>query len=190
MQILKIMKFFKYRTIFNSAIYNIQFNNENVNKTVVWLSGSLGQKKYYIPNEINIKKNSLFISFLTCKYFYFKYCVLYQILIRNDIYGLMRGFKSYLVVRGLGFKISLLNNVIVFRLGFSHNINYEIPNDIKITILPKKLKAIKIFSNDYQKVKEITSRIKSFKKPNSYKNQGIFTFKEKRKLKDSKKKSR
>ncbi len=180
----------KSRIIYNSSSVKILLNNENENKTIVWLLGELGEKKYYIPNEINIVKNSFFIKFITNKYFYFKYCVLFFILVRNSIYGLMRGFKSYLLVRGLGYKIALAGDCLTFKIGFSHSISYKIPSNIKINVLPKKLRALRIFGNDYQQVKEISSHLKSFRKASAYKYQGIFFHKEKKKLKDSKKKSR
>jgi large subunit ribosomal protein L6 len=115
---------------------------------------------------------------------------LYAILLRNNIYGYLRNFKNYLLIKGLGYKVKLENNILNFKLGYSHNILYPIPEGISINILPKKLKALKIVGSDCQLVKEVSIRIKNFKKPNSYKVQGIFFYKEKKKLKDSKKKSR
>ncbi len=181
--------FFKKRIVNSSSCIKIFLNNENLRNTIIWLWGNLGKKKYYIPNEINITKTFLFINFLTFKYFYFKYCVLFSILLRNSIYGLIRGFKSYLTVKGLGFKLLIEDkHTIKFYIGYSHSINYKIPNNVKIDILPKKLKALRVFTNDWQYTKEIVYRLKKFRKPNNYKFQGIFGYKETYKLKNNKKK--
>lgn len=185
------MRLLKQKILFNSpGNISILLSNKHLYKTVLWLNGNLGKKKYIIPNEINVVNNKEFLTISTYKYFYYKFCVLYYILLRNDIYGVIRGFKVYLLVKGLGYKVSIDNNILTLRLGFSHNITYKIPSGITITILPKKLKAFKIFGSDFQLIKEVSVRLKNFKKPNNYKIQGIFFYREKKKLKDSKKKSR
>lgn len=145
---------------------------------------------YVLSNEINIKTSANSVNFLTFKPSYFKNCGSFHTVLRNDIYGFLRNFKSWLVVKGLGFKVFTSENTINFKIGFSHNVVYSLPSGIKISVLPKKSRAFCISGSDYQIVKEITARIRNFKKPSSYKNQGIFFFGENRKLKDSKKKSR
>jgi large subunit ribosomal protein L6 len=116
--------------------------------------------------------------------------VLYSVLLKNTVYGCIRGFKSYVVIKGLGYKLMQSKSNIQLRLGYSHNIVYQPPSGISISVLPKKSKALKIFGVDYQQVKEVVARLKSFKKNSVYKYQGVYSYKEKVKLKDSKKKAK
>jgi len=169
---------FKSRFVFFSSSCHVLLNNKNFFKTVIWVMGILGKKKYYILNNINIKSCGGVLLLKSYNYLYFKYCVLYSILIKNTIYGLMRPFKSYVLIKGLGFKLSYLGggNIINFKLGYSHNIKYYVSNFLKIDILPKKAKAFCVIGVDYQKVKESVARIKAFKKNNSYKYRGIYDF--------------
>jgi large subunit ribosomal protein L6 len=101
----------------------------------------------------------------------------------------MRGFKAYLLIKGLGFKLLKKGGSTIFKLGFSHNIVYFPPLNIEIHILPRKSKSLIIKGISYQFVNEIGSLIKRFRKPNAYKRQGIFSYKQKIGLKDPKKKN-
>lgn len=124
--------------------------------TVLWIVGILGKKKYYLLNDVNIFISKILIKFLTFKCYSYNLCVLYSVLLRNDVYGFLRGFRCYLIVKGLGFKIMSAHNEILFKIGFSHEIVYKVPYNLKMETFSRKQKALKIFGVDYQFLKEVS----------------------------------
>ena len=72
---------------------------------------------------------------------------------------------------GVGFRASLKGKQLNLQLGFSHDINFDIPENIKITV--EKQTLIKITGFDKQLVGMVASKIKSFRPPEPYKGKGI-----------------
>ena len=92
-------------------------------------------------------------------------------LINNAIIGSSVGFEKILELSGVGYRAALKGNKLNLQLGFSHDINFDIPNDIKIVV--EKQTTIKITGMNKQKVGMISSQIKSFRPPEPYKGKGI-----------------
>ena len=92
-------------------------------------------------------------------------------LINNAIIGSSVGFEKILELNGVGYRAALKGNQLNLQLGFSHDINFEIPNGIKIAV--EKQTTIKITGIDKQKVGMTASQIKSFRPPEPYKGKGI-----------------
>ncbi len=92
-------------------------------------------------------------------------------LINNAIIGSSTGFEKILELNGVGYRAALKGSQLNLQLGFSHDINFDIPNDIKITV--EKQTTIKISGMNKQKVGMIASQIKSFRPPEPYKGKGI-----------------
>ena len=92
-------------------------------------------------------------------------------LINNAIIGSSVGFEKVLELSGVGYRAALKGNKLNLQLGFSHDINFDIPSDIKIVV--EKQTTIKISGMNKQKVGMITSQIKSFRPPEPYKGKGI-----------------
>ena len=92
-------------------------------------------------------------------------------LLNNAIIGASTGYTKTLVLTGVGFRAALKGKQLNLQLGFSHDINFDIPETIKIIV--EKQTIIKISGFDKQEVGMITSKIKSFKKPEPYKGKGI-----------------
>jgi len=89
---------------------------------------------------------------------------------------------------GVGFKVFLndkINNLLKFKLGYSHFIFYRLPINMNVYI--SKSTVIYISGNSLNNVTHITSNIRSYKKPEPYKGKGILYFNEKIKLKPGKK---
>ena len=103
----------------------------------------------------------------------------YLLLINKLIWGLYKGFTCKLVLIGVGYKVSIESNKLVFRLGYSHDVIYTIPEDIKINLVPKQKNiTLLIFGNNHQKVKQVASEIRKLREPYSYKGKGIRFFDE------------
>ena len=72
---------------------------------------------------------------------------------------------------GVGYRAALKGNSLNLQLGFSHDINFDIPKDVKILV--EKQTTIKISGSDKQIVGQVASKIKSFRPPEPYKGKGI-----------------
>ena len=92
-------------------------------------------------------------------------------ILNNAIIGASVGYSKTLELTGVGFRAALKGKILNLQLGFSHDINFDIPDTIKITV--EKQTIIKIVGFDKQEVGMITSKIKSFKPPEPYKGKGI-----------------
>ena len=92
-------------------------------------------------------------------------------LINNAIIGANVGFTKILELTGVGYRAALKGNQLTLQLGFSHDINFDIPEGIKVIV--EKQVVIKISGFDKQKVGEVTSKIKSMRPPEPYKGKGI-----------------
>ena len=92
-------------------------------------------------------------------------------LLNNTIIGAYKGYEKILELVGVGYRASLKGTQLNLQLGFSHDINFDIPNSIKITV--EKQTTIKITGIDKQEVGMIASKIKSLRPPEPYKGKGI-----------------
>ncbi len=92
-------------------------------------------------------------------------------LINNAIKGLNEGYTKILELSGVGFRAALKGNILNLQIGFSHDVNYQIPDGIKIVV--EKQTIIKISGSDKQLVGSVASKIKSYKKTEPYKGKGI-----------------
>ena len=92
-------------------------------------------------------------------------------LLNNAIIGISRGYEKTLELVGVGFRASLKGKLLNMQLGFSHDINFDIPEGIKIAV--EKQTILKISGYDKQLVGEVASKIKSIRPPEPYKGKGI-----------------
>ena len=92
-------------------------------------------------------------------------------LLNNAIIGTTKGYSKTLELSGVGYRASLKGKQLSMQLGFSHDVNFDIPDTIKITV--EKQTIVKISGSDKQQVGMITSKIKSFRPPEPYKGKGI-----------------
>ena len=95
----------------------------------------------------------------------------YRSLINNAILGVSTGHSKTLDIKGVGFRANLKGEVLNLQLGFSHDINFKIPKDIKITV--EKQTTLKISGVDKELVSKVASDIKNLKPVEPYKGKGI-----------------
>lgn len=88
----------------------------------------------------------------------------------NLIIGVTEGYKKQLEINGVGFKAVMKGKVLVLNVGFSHTVEFNVPDDIDVTI-EKNL--ITVEGIDKQKVGQIAAEIRAIKKPEPYKGKGI-----------------
>ena len=92
-------------------------------------------------------------------------------LVNNAIIGISKGYEKTLELTGVGFRASLKGKQLNMQLGFSHDINFDIPEGIKINV--EKQTVLKISGYDKQLVGTVASKIKSLRPPEPYKGKGI-----------------
>ena len=92
-------------------------------------------------------------------------------LLNNAIIGASKGYEKTLELVGVGFRAALKGNQLNMQLGFSHDINFDIPEGIKIAV--EKQTILKITGPDKQLVGMVASQIKSIRPPEPYKGKGI-----------------
>ena len=92
-------------------------------------------------------------------------------LVNNAIIGTSKGYEKILELSGVGFRAALKDKQLNLQLGFSHDINFDIPEGIKIIV--EKQTIIKISGDDKQQVGMTVSKIKSYRTPEPYKGKGI-----------------
>ena len=92
-------------------------------------------------------------------------------LINNAVIGSVKGFEKILELVGVGYRAALKGNQLNLQLGYSHDINYDIPEGIKISV--EKQTTLKVTGYDKQLVGLVVSKIKTFRKIEPYKGKGI-----------------
>ena len=92
-------------------------------------------------------------------------------LLNNAIIGISKGYEKVLELTGVGYRAALKGKQINMQLGFSHDINFDIPEGIKVVV--EKQTIVKISGHDKQLVGEVVSKIKSLRPPEPYKGKGI-----------------
>ena len=92
-------------------------------------------------------------------------------LVNNAIIGTSAGYEKILELSGVGYRAAIKEKNLNLQLGFSHDINFAIPEGLDITV--EKQTTIKIKGSDKQQVGMVASKIKSFRPPEPYKGKGI-----------------
>ena len=92
-------------------------------------------------------------------------------LINNAVIGSSKGYEKTLELFGVGYRAALKGNQLNLQLGYSHDINFEIPEGIKITV--EKQTTLKVTGSDKQLVGVVVSKIKTLRKLDPYKGKGI-----------------
>tara|TARA_B100001250_G_scaffold405251_1_gene422451 strand:+ start:15 stop:554 length:540 start_codon:yes stop_codon:yes gene_type:complete len=96
---------------------------------------------------------------------------MHRSLLNNAIIGASEGYEKILELSGVGYRASLKGNKLNLELGFSHDVNFDIPEGIKVAV--EKQTIIKINGSDKQQVGLVASKIKSIRPPEPYKGKGI-----------------
>ena len=100
---------------------------------------------------------------------------LYRSLAGNMVKGVTEGYKKDLELVGVGFKAVNAGNVLDLALGFSHNIIFEIPKELKVATLTEKGQNPKIMLEgiDKQLIGQVAAKLRSLRKPEPYKGKGV-----------------
>jgi len=94
----------------------------------------------------------------------------YRSLFNNIIIGLDQGFKKSLEINGVGYRANVNGKTLELQLGFSHPVNYEIPEGIEIKV---EKNIITVSGTDKQQVGQVAAEIRGFRPPEPYKGKGV-----------------
>ena len=92
-------------------------------------------------------------------------------LIQNMVVGVSQGFRKELQIVGIGYKAAVAGSKLNLSLGYSHPIEFKIPEGIKVTVTPEN--KIMVEGCDKQLVGETAAQIRRFRQPEPYKGKGI-----------------
>jgi len=92
-------------------------------------------------------------------------------LAQNAIKGVTEGFSKELDIVGVGYRAAVEGNKIVFALGFSHPVEFKVPEGIKIAV--EKQTRVTVTGIDRQKVGQVAAEIRGLRRPDPYKQKGI-----------------
>lgn len=187
----------KNKNFFKSLIGNIQFffidkiltfpkniNVYNVDKTIFFQTSHGLLSLLFIRNVNFFIKQNRFLIYIDSNQNKKGFLNLYQKLIALKIKGVLQGFKISLILKGIGFKAVIDQNCLVLKLGFSHNINIPIPENIIIINHSDRL----IFSCiDCIFLHQFVYYVRHHKRPEPYKGKGLLLKNEKIIQKEGKK---
>ena len=140
------------------------------------ISGPKGTKKLTINDKIFSSKidDNLFNITPLVKEIDKKTSIMwgtYRSLIDNAVTGVSKGHEKILELSGVGFRANLKGNILNLQIGFSHDVNFNIPKEIKIIV--EKQTIIKISGVDKELVSKVAADIKNLKPVEPYKAKGI-----------------
>ncbi|MFH1404474.1 MAG: 50S ribosomal protein L6 [Patescibacteria group bacterium] len=93
-----------------------------------------------------------------------------QAIVENMVLGVTQGFSKQLEVEGVGFRVNLNGNKLILTVGFSHDVEYELPSTINAVV---EKNTITISGIDKQLVGHVAAKIRKIRKPEPYKGKGI-----------------
>jgi len=93
--------------------------------------------------------------------------------VNNAVSGVSVGFVKRLEVNGVGYRAQAQGQKLTLQLGYSHDINYVVPEGIKVAVEGDRNSVIAVSGADKQKVGQVASEIRAFRKPEPYKGKGV-----------------
>lgn len=143
----------------------------------VTVKGKKGELKQVVDRDIKVEVKDGHISFTrpTDQIRHRALHGLYRALVANMIKGVSDGYHRKLELIGVGFKAANQGNVLDLSLGFSHNIIFEVPKEIKVTATQEKGQnpIIALEGIDRQLLGQVAAKLRSLRKPEPYKGKGI-----------------
>jgi len=144
-----------------------------IENNIIFAKGKLGELSFNFKSDakVEIKDNLVIVDKSSNSIVHQKMWGTIRSRINNIINGVSNGYEKELQLNGVGYKATQKGKTLELLLGYSHPINFNIPDDLKIEV-PKPTE-IKISGIDKQKVGQVAANIRSFRKPEPYKGKGI-----------------
>ena len=144
---------------------------------VITVKGPKGELKQTIDRDIKVEVKDDKVEFVrpTDQIRHKALHGLYRSLVNNMVHGVTQGYVKKLELVGVGYKASNQGNLLDLSLGYSHNIVFEIPKELKVATAQEKGKnpIITLESIDKQLLGQVAAKIRSLRKPEPYKGKGV-----------------
>jgi large subunit ribosomal protein L6 len=144
---------------------------------VITVKGPKGELKQVADRDINfeVKDGQVIIGRPTDQIRHRALHGLYRALIANLVKGVTDGYERKLELIGVGFKAANTGNVLDLALGYSHNIIFEIPKELKVATAQEKGQnpIITLEGIDKQLIGQVAAKLRSLRKPEPYKGKGV-----------------
>jgi len=144
---------------------------------VVTVKGSKGELKQALDRDIvvEVKDNQVVLGRPTNQIRHRALHGLYRALLSNLIKGVTEGYERKLELIGVGFKATNAGNVLDLSLGYSHNIIFEVPKELKVGTAQEKGQnpIITLEGIDKQLIGQVAAKLRSLRKPEPYKGKGV-----------------
>ena len=144
---------------------------------VVTVKGKKGELKQAIDRDITVevKDGQLNLSRPTDQIRHRAMHGLYRALISNLVKGVTDGYERKLELIGVGFKAANTGNLLDLSLGFSHNIIFEVPKELKVATAQEKGQnpIITLEGIDKQLIGQVAAKLRGLRKPEPYKGKGV-----------------
>ena len=151
---------------------NISVDDKNVT-----VKGSKGELDFLLSLSIslNIDDNAITVSYDESNQKSVALAGTTRSILNNMIIGVSEGFKKELELVGVGYRANNSGQKLELALGFSHNVVFEIPSEVKVETVSEKGKnpIITLSSIDNQLLGVVAAKIRSLRKPEPYKGKGI-----------------
>jgi large subunit ribosomal protein L6 len=137
----------------------------------IHVKGPKGELKMAVPDGIHVvnENGTLLVQRASNRYAAFH--GLARSLLFNCVTGVSQGFQKDLEIVGIGYRAEIKGNVVTFSLGYSHLIEYVIPEGIQVAV--DKQTRLSVRGIDLQQVGQVAATIRSLRPPDPYKNKGI-----------------
>jgi len=144
---------------------------------VITVKGPKGELKQAIDRDIKVEvqDGSIVITRPTDQIRHRALHGLSRALLANLVKGVTDGYTKKLELIGVGFKAASTGNVLDLALGYSHNIIFEVPNELKVTTAQEKGQnpTITLEGTDRQLIGQVAAKIRGLRKPEPYKGKGV-----------------
>ncbi|GAK59015.1 50S ribosomal protein L6 [Candidatus Vecturithrix granuli] len=145
----------------------------NLEQTLLTTRGPLGTLTYTIPSGISLDlhKSQILVTRATDQKRHRALHGLVRSLVNNMVVGVSTGFAKTLEIVGIGYRAKMEGNVLNIAVGYSHPVNFPVPEGISIQVEGQNKIIVK--GRDKQQVGQIAANIRSIRKPEPYKGKGI-----------------
>jgi large subunit ribosomal protein L6 len=147
------------------------------NDNVIAVKGPKGELKQSIDRDIKVEVKDGKVNFVrpTDQIRHRAMHGLYRAIVANLVKGVTEGYSKKLELIGVGFKASSQGNIIDLSLGYSHNIIFEVPKELKVATAQEKGQnpMITLEGIDKQLLGQVAAKLRSLRKPEPYKGKGV-----------------
>ena len=147
------------------------------NDNVITVKGAKGELRQAVDRDIKVevKDGEVIFTRPTDQIRHRAMHGLYRALTASMVKGVTEGYKKSLELVGVGFKASNQGNLLDLSLGFSHNIVFEIPKELKVSTAQEKGQnpMINLEGIDKQLIGQVAAKLRGLRKPEPYKGKGV-----------------